>query len=159
MWVSREREREQERGGDGIIVVLGLCIVHKISPRHRTPGVITWHTTVFVITLERECGLIGYFLKVHPLNPPPPTCPPCRTRRFPQLALPSCTSQKGLCRISWRHADISSRADLRVAATQLLIRWCTAVCCFGRHSEAFTDVLHQQASPFCTAEEAIRFQD
>lgn len=46
-----------EREVDGIIVMLGLCIVHKITLRHRTTGVITRHTTVLVITLERECGL------------------------------------------------------------------------------------------------------
>ena len=44
---------------DGIIVALDLCTVHKISLRHRTAGVITCHTTVFIITLEKGCGLIG----------------------------------------------------------------------------------------------------
>ena len=52
---------------DGIIVALDLCTVHKISLRHRTAGVITCHTTVFIITLEQGCGLIGFFVK----DPPP----------------------------------------------------------------------------------------
>lgn len=51
--------REGGRGVDGIIVALGLCTVHKITLRHRTAGVITCHTTVLVITLERGYGLIG----------------------------------------------------------------------------------------------------
>lgn len=49
---------------DGIIAALEPRTVHKITLRHGTAGVITCYTTVLVITLERGCGLIGWFVKV-----------------------------------------------------------------------------------------------
>lgn len=49
--------RVQREGGKGevdrIMAAFGLSTVQKITLRHRTAGVITCHTAVFVITLER----------------------------------------------------------------------------------------------------------
>lgn len=111
---------------------------------------------MLVITLQRECGLIGYFLKVHPLQYD------LHAARTHWADFPSWHFHHALTDLSVRcvwiahYMQTSAAYQSCVTPAQPVILLWAAVYCFGQRSEAFTEALHWQSSHFAWLKRQLR---